>query len=249
MRTKVLLLLLSLVSLGAYAQFEVKDVDSVNIHKAIKLKKNKVVSCVSWSDKNGENYVIETLTPLIIPKSAQDAKGKYELVKTNGHFVNSKKVNGKTVRGEYVGGKTDTIWAVEAEYRVKGIFTYHYLIDKKDTLRTIFKNIDQVSECSYKYLQANYLCKPIVTDLDKDGVAEVWFIYQMGCRDNSNTPLVMKLALYIGKDCYMLKGTRIIHDGEKVIGGEVKPDKSFESLSQAYRDFALTLWGKYVTEK
>lgn len=248
MRTKVLILL-SLISIGAFAQFEVKDVDSVNIHKAIKLKKNKVVSCVSWKDKNGENFVIETLTPLITPKSAQDAKGKFEIVKSDGKFVGSKKVNGKTVRGEYVGGKTDTIWAAEAEYRIKGMFTYHYVIDKKDTLRTLWKNIDQVTECSYKNINANYLSKPIISDIDNDGVAEVWVVYQLGCRDNTNTPLGMKVVLRIGKDSYSLRGTRVIHDGEKVVGGEIKPDKAFENLSQAHRDFALGLWEKYKTEK
>lgn len=248
MRTRVLIFL-SLISLAAFSQFQVKDVDSVNIHKAIKLKKNKVVSCVSWNDKNGENYVIETLTPLITPKSAQDAKGKFEVVKSEGKFVNSKKVNGKMVRGEYVGGKTDTIWSPEAEYRLRGLFTYHYVIDKKDTLRTLWKSIDQITECSYKNINANYLSKPIATDLDNDGKAEVWFVYQMGCRDNSNTPLVMKIVLYIGKDRYELRGTRVIHDGEKEVGGEVKPDKAFENLSQAYRDYALSLWNKYKVEK
>lgn len=248
MRTKVLILL-SFISLSTFAQFEVKDVDSVNIHKAIKLKKNKLVSCVSWKDNNGENYVIETLTPLIRTKTAQDAKGKFEVIKTDGKFVNSKKVNGKMILGEYVGGKTDTIWAPEAEYRLKGIFTYHYVIDKKDTLRTLWKNIDQVTECSYKNINANYLSKPIITDIDKDGSAEVWFVYQLGCRDNNKTPLVVKIVLYIGKESYVFKGTQIIQDGEKTIGGEVKPDKAFENLSQAYRDYALALWDKYKTEK
>lgn len=248
MRTKVLILL-SIISLSAFAQFEVKDVDSANIHKAIVLKKNKVVSCVSWKDNNGENYVIQTITPLLTPKSAQEAKGKYELIKTEGKFVNSKKVNGKKVLGEYVGGKTDTLWSAEAEYRIQGLFTYHYVIDKKDTLRTLWKNIDQVSECSFKNINAKYLSKPIITDLDKDGTAEVWFVYQLGCRDNNKTPLVVKIALYIGKDCHMFKGTQVILDGDKTIGGEVKPDKSFENLSQAHRDYALALWEKYKTEK
>ncbi len=249
MRTK-LLMLLSIVSLSAFSQFNVKEIDSTQIHKGIKLKKNKVVSSIMWFDKAGENYVIQTETPLIETKSSIEAKKNYELVKTDGKFVNSKKVDGKMVRGEYVGGKTDTIWSAESEYRIKGLFTYHYLIDKTDTLRLLWKNIDQMSQCSYKYLKADYLSKPIVTDLDKDGKAEVWFAYELGCTDNkAESPMVMKLALYIGKKAYMISGRRVVQNGEKQEGGEIIPDKSFDELPQEFRDYALQIWNTYKFQK
>ncbi len=249
MRTK-LLVLLSIVSISVFAQFNVKDIDSTQIHKGIKLKKNKVVSSIMWFDKAGENYVIQTATPLIATKSALEAKKNYELVRTDGKFVNSKKVNGKMVRGEYVGGKVDTIWSAESEYRIKGLFTYHYLIDKTDTLRLLWKNIDQMSQCSYKYLQANYLTKPMLTDLDKDGKAEVWFVYELGCTDNKTaSPMVMKLALYIGKKAYMIKGRKVVQNGDKMEGGEILPDKSYDELPQVFRDHALKIWNTYKFQK
>jgi len=246
MRTNIIILL-SFFSLAAFAQFNVKEIDSTQIPGKIKLRKNKVVSCVNWTDKFGDNYVIETETPLLMTKTASEANKNPQTVYTNGKFVDSKKVNGKMVRGKYVGGKVDTLKSVEADYRVKGLFTYHYVVT--DTATIVFKNIDQIADCPCKNISASYLGLPVVTDLDKNGVGEVWFVYQTGCRQDLTVPLNLKIVLYTGKDKHVINGTREIHAGDKVIGGEIKPDKSFESLPKEFKDYALTLWNKYKTEK
>lgn len=246
MRTNIIILL-SFFSLAAFAQFNVKEIEANQIPSTIKLKKNKVVSTINWQDKAGDNYVIETETPLLMTKTAEEANKNTQLIRTEGKFVNSKKVNGKMVRGQYVGGKTDTLKNMQADYRIKGLFTYHYIV--KDTAKTIFKHIDQMTDCPYNNLTANYLGAPTVTDLDNDGIAEVWFVYQTGCREKANVPLEIKIAMYTGNVKHMIFGTQEIHVGEQTLGGEIKPDKSFDNLSQAFKDYAISLWNKYKTEK
>jgi len=250
MRTKIIGILL-LFSMIAFAQENVKDLTEKQIPSKIPLKKNKVVSCVSWNDNIGDHYIIETETALLLTKSATEASKKIQIVNTEGKFVNGKVVNGKPQRGEYVGGKADTIRSIESDYRLKGLFTYHYIIDKNDSVLTLWKNIDQVTDCSYKNLKAEYLSKPIITDLDNNGIKEVWLVYQLGCRIEPTDGLMLKIVMYQGRDNYVIRGNRlpkVVKPGEAIIEANMKPDASFEKLPKSIQDYGLALWEKYKKE-
>jgi len=228
MRTKVIGLLL-FVTMVAFAQQNVKDLTAKQIPANMKYK-GELVSCVSYTDSLGENYIIQTQTALLTPQSAVDAGKKFELVNTK--------------------GKIDTIRNIEADYRIKGLFVYHY-VQKKDSVSLLWKNLDNVKECSYKYLKADYLTKPIISDLDNNGIAEVWLVYELGCRKDDSVGLGMKLMMYTGKDSYGMRGIRqvkVAKEGEPETN-TMKADDSFEKQPQAVRDYALALWNKYKVEK
>ncbi len=207
----------------------VQEVDTTQIPSEIAYKGN-VHSAVSWSEKNGEHYVIQTETDLLTPKNAVEAaKMGYELRSVN--------------------GKTDTIHPVEAEYRIKGLFAYHYLLQKDNSPSLVWRNIDQVSDCSFRNLTAEYLTQPIITDLDNDGKAETWLVYQLGCRNEPSVALGMKIILYFGEKNYVLRGLRLVHHEGKTDGGEMRADNSWLELPSQFRDYVLELWEKYKTEK
>lgn len=230
MRTRFVLLL-ALIALTVNAQLDVKDVSSNQIPTEMKIKGN-VISAISYKDAYGLNYIIQTETALLTPKSAVEAAKKYELINVN--------------------GRVDTIRDVVSDYRIKGLFVYHYT-QNNDSINLLWKNLDNVTDCSYKYLKGEYLTKPLVTDLDNNGVAEVWLVYQLGCRDTATVPLGMKLVLYQDKNAYVIRGMRqTLHASEKEIQeleSAVKADAGFNNLHPDIKNYARELWNKYKKEQ
>jgi hypothetical protein len=177
----------------------------------------------------GLNYIIQTETGLLNTKSSIEASKNVELIS--------------------VGGKTDTIRNVAADYRIKGLFVYHYVISK-DSAVLLWKNLDNMKDCSYKYLKADYLTKPIITDLDQNNKAEVWLMYETGCRENDSINLNMKLVLYSGVKSYTVRGIRLTKKQTitDFTPNMVKADTSFSELPQAFVDYSKNLWNKFIKE-
>ena len=98
------------------------------------------------------------------------------------------------------------------------MFTYHYVNSKKGW-NLEWKNMDNVNQCSYKNLTANYLTKPIITDLDNDKKAEIWFVYVLGCRQYHLTPLGIREVVYVNGERATVRGLQITKNGDKTYGG------------------------------
>lgn len=227
MRFKVFSLCM-VFSLAIYAQQNLKELTVSQIPVEMKIKGN-FVSAVSYSDSIGINYIIQTETKLFTPKSAIEAAKKYELIN--------------------VGGRIDTIRNIEADYRIKGLNVYHYF-QKGDSVSLLWKHLDKITDCSYKNIKAEYLTKPLVTDLDNNGKCEVWLLYQLGCRESEDVGLGMKLVMYKGKDSYVVRGirqTKLAKESAKS-DSTVKADDSFKELPQAMRDYSFNLWNSYKKE-
>ncbi len=228
MRFKFISLLLFVVVL-AYSQKDLKDLKAEEIPAEMKYKGN-IVSAVSYEDDLGINYIIQAETGIITPKSAIEAAKQYELIN--------------------VAGKVDTIRNIKADYRIKGLWVYHY-VQKDDSLSLLWKNLDHIKDCSFEYIKAEYLNKPIITDKDKNGVAETWLLYQLGCRDNKDVGMAMKLVMYQGAKKYVIQGLRQTKS-EKSIKESVatlKADASFKELSQEVKDYAKLYWDQNKVEK
>ena len=191
--------------------------------------KGNFVSAVSYEDNLGINYIIQTETNLLTPKSAVEAAEKYELINVN--------------------GRVDTIRNIEANYRIKGLFVYHY-VQNNDSVKLLWKNLDNMKDCSYENLTAEYLTKPLITDKDNNGLAEVWLVYQLGCRENKEIGLGMKLVMYQGDKSYTIRGIRQTKAEKSQEDSKdlVKADDSFKELSQTIRDYAMELWNSYKIE-
>ena len=103
---------------------------------------------------------------------------------------------------------------------------------------------DFVSECEYDL--AYKAREPEITDLDNDGVKEVWLIYYKACQGGLD-PLEMKILAYEQKgeitDKYALRGQSLLEiDGGKY-GGEFETD--FAGANPAFLAHAKKLWNKY----
>lgn len=228
MRFKLISLLL-LIGFMAFGQKNLKDLTVDQIPVDMKYKGN-LVSAVSYEDNLGLNYIIQAETGVITPKSAIEAAKQYDIVS--------------------VGEKVDTIRNIEADYRIMGLWVYHY-VQKGDSTFLLWKNLDHIKDCSYKYITAEYLNKPVITDKDNNGVAETWLIYQLGCRDNKDAGMAMKLVMYQGDKYYVVRGLRQTKSEKSIkeSASSFKADESYKELPREILDFAKSLWGQYILEK
>ncbi|MEP6928357.1 MAG: hypothetical protein ABI850_00030 [Flavobacterium sp.] len=132
------------------------------------------------------------------------------------------------------------------------LFAYHYIISG-DEVKQTWKVYDYISDCPVEI--AAYFVKNTfnVTDLNKNGIAEIWLMYKTTCHGDVS-PLQMKVIMYEGKEKYAMRGENKVlletsEGKEKFIGGEFKFDANFEKAPKIFKEFALNLWNKNIMQK
>lgn len=125
----------------------------------------------------------------------------------------------------------------------KEIYAYHFIT--KDSL--LWKLNDFVNACSFDNILEYRDGATRITDLDKNGVAEIWIMYSMACTGDVS-PRTLKLIMYQGNKKYAMRGTSQPSpkmEDEKY-GGKYVPAKEFLTLPQSFKDYAKKLWDKYL---
>lgn len=132
------------------------------------------------------------------------------------------------------------------------LFAYHFII-KNDSVKLLWKVYDYVSDC-YVDIEASFIKNTFqVTDLNKDGVAEIWLMYKIACRGDAS-PADMKIIMYQAQQKYAMRGQNKVIDGvdEKgnkyYLGGEYKFDPAFQTAPKEFTEFAEKLWNKNIMQ-
>ncbi|WP_211321184.1 M949_RS01915 family surface polysaccharide biosynthesis protein [Arcicella aurantiaca] len=135
----------------------------------------------------------------------------------------------------------------EIEEANADLFAYHYIITNNQAQQT-WKVYDFIKDCPLD-IEANYVKNTFqVTDLDKNGVAEVWLMYRTVCHGDVS-PSDMKIIMYQGQQKYAMRGRAKIKYGEKEFeGGEYKLDPAFNKAPKVIIDFAKKLWNKNILQ-
>jgi hypothetical protein len=125
----------------------------------------------------------------------------------------------------------------------KEIYAYHFI--NRDSL--LWKLTDFVNACSFDNILEYRNGATKITDLDKNGLAEIWIMYSMTCTSDVS-PRSLKLILYQGNKKYAIRGTSQPSPKTEDVkyGGKYVPDKEFQTLPQSFKDFAKKLWDKYL---
>lgn len=105
---------------------------------------------------------------------------------------------------------------------------------------------DEVVNCKQEPFCVFYPNHLSITDLDQDALAEITFVYVMGCKANG-TPPEKKLLLYEGKQNYTLTGEEEVVVQEDTIGGLILNDSGFEKSPALFMDFARKHWSRFGT--
>lgn len=124
------------------------------------------------------------------------------------------------------------------------LFAYHFSLTKNSS-QQIWKMYDFVTDCPVD-IEAEFDSQfPTVTDLNKNGIAEVWIMYKTGCHGDVS-PVSLKLIMYEGNKKYAMRGENKVQVGaDDYLGGEYKFDKAFESVP-VFKNFATKLWNENV---
>lgn len=118
---------------------------------------------------------------------------------------------------------------------------------KNDGSQPIWHVNDGTEECVAN-VTADFVPEAVrITDLNDNGIAEIWMDYAVGCIGDIS-PNAMKLIMYEGTQKYAMRGEEKINAGEPM-GGRAKMDAAFREGPAAFRHFAQALWDQYVVRK
>jgi hypothetical protein len=147
-----------------------------------------------------------------------------------------------TETGVYANKKSEN-----GEGRDADLFASHYLI-KKMGVEPTWKVTDRIKDCPLDIQVAFIRNSFQVTDLDKDGMAEVWIMYKTACHGDMS-PCDMKIIMYEGQKKFAMRGENKIKVSEtETYGGEYKMDDAFSKGPKVFSDFAKKLWNKHIME-
>jgi len=107
---------------------------------------------------------------------------------------------------------------------------------------------DLIEDCTVD-ITSDFLPKTFaITDLNHDGLAEVWIMYKNACRGDVSGS-TMKVIMHEGIKKYAMRGTcRVKINGTDYAGGNYTFDEVFKAGPETYRLYAQQLWKKHVNE-
>jgi hypothetical protein len=134
------------------------------------------------------------------------------------------------------------------EYKNAGLYVYHY-VTKADSTTLLWRIYDYSKDCSFDIF-VKFIDKAFkVTDLDKNGIAEVWTMYNNQCTSDVS-PAPTKIIMYEGNKKYAVRGESRVQVSEKdFIGGQYTFDENFKNGNSLFRQFAINLWEKNKLQK
>lgn len=127
------------------------------------------------------------------------------------------------------------------------LFTYHYLV-KGDIAYQTWRVYDFISDCPVD-IEAKFVKNSFqVTDLNQDGIGEIWILYKIVCHGDVS-PCDMKIIMYHGQQKYAMRGQNKVQISDKEFyGGDYKFDKAFNDGPKEFLEFAKKLWDENIMQ-
>ena len=143
--------------------------------------------------------------------------------------------------------KTQSKNAPDDSYSDGALYAYHYLVSG-DSTKLTWKVHDYVKECPVDMF-LYFLDKTFaVTDLNKDGKAEVWIMYKVSCQGDVS-PIPMKIIMYQDNKKFAVRGTtKVKVSATDYMGGEYSFDEAFKYAPVEFRQYAEKLWKEHKVE-
>lgn len=133
------------------------------------------------------------------------------------------------------------------------LFAYHFIAANNEVKQT-WKIYDYIADCPVDIVASFVKNTFQITDLNKNGIAEVWLMYKTVCHGDVS-PSNMKVIMYEGQKKYAMRGENKVqigsddNDKASFIGGEFKFDENFKKAPKTFKDYAQNLWNSNVIEK
>jgi len=135
----------------------------------------------------------------------------------------------------------------ESSFRGADIYAYQYTnVEGKWSMD--WKVYDFIKDCELD-LACNYIPDTFgVTDLDQDGEAEVWLMYELACTGDVS-PSIMKVIMYENGIKHAVRGERrtlISENPKEYYGGDYAFGSTFKDAPDTFRKYAVKLWKTHV---
>ena len=180
-----------------------------------------------------------------------DSSSLPKSVKYTGHIINAVSWTDSLGLNYVVTTETGRIYSKakdEDDLFDAYLYAYHYVI-KNDSCKLIWRIYDFNKGCDldldFYFVDKRFL----VTDLDKNGLAEVWVMYKNSCHGDVS-PVPTKIIMYEGMKKYALRGeSRVQVSATDYIGGAYTLDENFKTGPAIFRQYAEKLWTQNKIEK
>jgi hypothetical protein len=152
-------------------------------------------------------------------------------------------------------GRVESLWILErsddgATLSNKDVYAHRFLkVDGQ--WEEVWRVYDMEFECVNNPVAEFVREAFTITDLDSNGVAEIWLMYIKSCKGDVS-PENMFLRMYAGEEVYTLTGeTRLVFSDGSSIGGEYIMDDNFlhPNTPRVFVDYAKALWEKHIQGK
>lgn len=127
------------------------------------------------------------------------------------------------------------------------IFAYHFIITNDNSKQT-WKIYDYIRDCPVDIEVAFVTNSTKITDLNEDGVTEIWLMYKTACRGDVS-PSDMKLIMYEGANKYAMRGQNKVQlSDNEYYGGDFTFDRAFKQSPKVFKHFAKAMWEKNILQ-
>jgi len=143
--------------------------------------------------------------------------------------------------------RTQSKNAPDNGYSDGALYAYHYLVSG-DSVKQSWKVYDYIKECPVDMFLFFIDNSFAVTDLNKDGKAEVWIMYKNSCQGDVS-PVPMKIIMYQDNKKFAIRGTtKVQASATEYMGGDFTFDDAFKKAPAAFRQYAEKLWKQHQIE-
>jgi len=140
------------------------------------------------------------------------------------------------------------------------LFAERFVVEEDNTLEPAWRVYDSQEGCSMD-VDLGFIPDAFqVTDLNQDGIAEIWLAYSTSCGVDL-APKQMTIIMHEGKQAFTMSGRErmlmVRHQDEETgewlapkpedyWGGDYSFNKAFHEAPKAFQCFAKNLWNKYA---
>jgi hypothetical protein len=167
-------------------------------------------------------------------------------VSYTGNVVYSTRWKDKAGEHLFIATESDTTLRIDsAGVRLKSAYltARHYLL--QDSTVLTWTESDSVTDCQHMLYSGFVRSQFNVTDMDKDGVAEVWMMIRKFCRSDTS-PADLQLVIHEREQRYTMIGTEKTRLSKTdVIGGEFDINNEFREGQKLFLEKAKNVWHQY----
>lgn len=134
------------------------------------------------------------------------------------------------------------------EFKQAHLYGYVFQLKGSTSPTLLWQLHDMVTECNLDMVAGFVPGSLTVTDLDKNGKAEVWVVYRLSCRGDVS-PSELKIIMHEGVKKYAIRG-----EGRLKVANVLQPDggvinsDDFKKGPVPFLQYARGMWNKYVIE-